>query len=66
MMHSSMILLLSFFIPRLVLANPPPPPVFSPSSKGRHIAVIGAGYAGLAAACELRLLGYKVTVVSNE
>ncbi len=65
MMHSIMILLLSLFIP-LVTANPPPPPAYASSSKGRHIGIIGSGYSGLAAACELRLLGYEVTVVSHK
>ena len=31
-------------------------------STGKHIAIIGAGPAGIACACELRTLGYEVTI----
>ena len=53
------------FALQYVEAGPPPPPVRSAAALGKNIAVIGAGYSGLAAACELRLLGYEVTVVSG-
>ena len=47
------------------LAGPPPAPTLSPAARNRTIAVIGAGFSGLAAACELRLLGYDVVVFDN-
>ena len=33
------------------------------AARGRHVVVIGAGFAGLAAAYELESIGYKVTVI---
>jgi monoamine oxidase len=39
------------------------PPALSGSGRGKHIVVIGAGVAGLAAAHELGRLGYKCTII---
>lgn len=45
-------------------ASPSEAPVADqiPESSSKHIAVIGAGFSGLSAANELRMLGYRVTV----
>ena len=49
-----------------VVAGTPPPPTPAASAAGKHIVVIGAGFAGLTAACELRGFGYEVTVVDAQ
>ena len=38
----------------------------SPLLARGHVAVVGAGFAGLAAACELRKLGYDVTIFEQQ
>ena len=60
-----LVLLATALAPRPSAAAAPPPPVRERSTAGRRIVVVGAGYAGLAAACELAALGYSVTVVDR-
>lgn len=47
--------------------NPPTPlPAAQSVGRGRHVAVVGAGVAGLVAALELRRRGFKVTVIEAD
>ena len=64
-MAQRLVLLALVLAPRPSAAAAPPPPARERSAAGRRIVVIGAGYAGLAAACELAALGYSVTVVDR-
>ncbi|MFM9956835.1 MAG: phytoene desaturase family protein [Phycisphaerales bacterium] len=42
-----------------------PTPTTTPTASSRHIVVIGAGLAGLAAACELQTHGFEVTLIEK-
>ena len=51
---------------RLATSVPLPPPPAPGASTGRHVAIVGAGPAGLSAAWFLRLQGHGVTVLDAE
>jgi phytoene desaturase len=63
-MLAPLCLLLSSFTgcASLDVRNAPPPSSATALKQQKHIAVIGAGFSGLTAACELAQLGYDVTL----